>query len=171
EASVVVNQNLDTPSADAGTGGILTCDTDEISLDGSGSTGQKLTFEWYNNVPVLVGNETEIAVSQPGIYTLVVTNSLSGCTDQATVEVVPDENLPTALASTDGVLNCLISVVTLDGSASTSISGNLSFEWKNDEDIVISVDEIVEANEPGIYTLIVTDTDNGCSVSTTIQVQ
>src|SRR5690606_250152 len=170
EATVVVDQNLDTPTADAGTGGILTCDTDEILLDGSGSSGQNLSFVWYAE-QLLLGVGVEIEVSQPGVYTLVVTNTLSGCADESTVEVVPDENLPTALASADGVLNCLISVVSLDGSASTSISGNIGFEWFDDENNIISDNENALATASGIFTLNVTDTDNGCSVSTTIQVQ
>src|SRR5690606_1358693 len=171
EATVEVDQNLDTPIADAGNDGVLTCDNNEISLDGSGSTGQNLSFAWYNNVHFLVGEEAIIEVSQPGVYTLVVTNTLSGCADESTVEVVPDENLPTALASADGVLNCLISEVFLDGSASTSISGNIGFEWFDDENNIISDNENALATAPGIFTLTVTDTDNGCSVSTTIQVQ
>ncbi len=171
ESTVEVDQNVDTPIAEAGNNSTLNCDINEISLDGSASTGNNLSFEWYNQLQVLVGNQAIIQVSEAGIYDLTVTNSVSGCTAQSSVEVISDENLPTAIATANDILNCENIEVTIDGSSSTSVSGNIGFEWQNEGGNMISTLENATANSPGIYTLIVTDTDNGCSISTAIEIE
>ncbi len=171
ESTVIIDQNIETPTADAGNNSTLTCDINEIALDGSSSTGNNLSFEWFNSSQVLVGNQAIIQVSEAGIYDLIVTNDVSGCTAQSSVEVIPDDNLPTAIATAEDILTCENIEVTIDGSASTSISGNIGFEWLDDSGMVISTLENATSNSQGIYTLIVTDTDNGCSISTTVEIE
>ncbi len=171
ESTVEIDQNIETPIADAGNNSTLTCDINEIALDGSSSTGNNLSFEWFNSSQVLVGNQVIIQVSEAGIYDLIVTNDVSGCTAQSSVEVIPDDNLPTAIATADAILTCENIEVIIDGSSSTSISGNIGFEWLDDSGMVISTLENATSNSPGIYTLIVTDTDNACSISTTVEIQ
>ncbi len=171
ESTVEIDQNIETPIADAGNNSTLTCDANETTLDGSSSSGNNLSFEWFNSSQVLVGSQAIIQVSEAGIYDLIVTNMESGCTAQSSVEVIPDDNLPTAIATAEDILTCENIEVTIDGSASTSISGNIGFEWLDDSGMVISTLENATSNSQGIYTLIVTDTDNGCSISTTVEIE
>ena len=128
------------------------------------------SFEWFNASGSSISDQATIQVSESGTFTLVVTNTQSQCTDQSTVEVVPDDNLPTALASPEGELNCTETQIIIDGSGSTSASGNISFEWLDEAGNTISIDENTTVGAPGDYTLIVTDTDNGCSIATTVTV-
>ncbi len=171
ESTVEIDQNIETPIADAGNNSTLTCDANETTLDGSSSSGNNLSFEWFNSSQVLVGSQAIIQVSEAGIYDLIVTNMESGCTAPSSVEVIPDDNLPTAVATADAILTCENIEVIIDGSTSTSVSGNIGFEWLDDSGMVISTLENATSNSPGIYTLIVTDTDNGCSISTTVEIQ
>ncbi len=168
---VVIDQNIDTPQADAGQDGTLYCNSNEVTLDGSASSGNNLSFQWFNESGALVGIQSMIQVSETGVFILILTNTESECTSQSSVEVIPDDSLPTAVADTDGILTCENTQVIIDGSASTSVSGNISFEWQDEVGNIISILENVPISSPGDYTLIVTDTDNGCSISTTVEVQ
>ena len=171
ESSIEVFQNLDTPVADAGDDGVLTCTSTTVTLDGSNSSqGSDITYSWYNENNVLVGDEMMVTVGQSGTYTLVVTNIISGCTANATMTVTPDANLPTADAGNNATLNCNISNVTLDGSNSSTVNGTINYSWQNETGTEIGTMPTLEVTSPGIYTLIITDPVNGCSTSSLAEV-
>jgi gliding motility-associated-like protein len=168
--NIVISQDIDTPVAVAGQGGILTCDISIITLDGSNSSGSNLSYSWLNSNGVEVSNSPIFDASQTGDYTLVVTNTANGCSSESIASIVPDANLPTAFATPNGILTCVNNDVVLDGSGSSSISGNISFEWVDNNQNTVSTIDNYNTSIPGIYTLIVTDTDNGCTSSTTLEV-
>ena len=105
-AQVEVIQDVQTPVADAGPDGILTCDNSQATLDGSNSTGSNLAFQWFDQNNLLVDSQAITQVTQPGIYTLIITNQENGCTASSSVDVTPDANLPTAIIDLNDVLNC-----------------------------------------------------------------
>ncbi len=167
---VVVGIDTDTPVADAGQGGTLTCDASMVTLDGSASSGANIEFEWLNEAGVVVSTLPVFDAGETGVYTLVVTNSANGCSDESTASIVPDANLPSAQATPSGMLTCVNGQVILDGTNSTSVSGNISYEWQDDVQTVLGMDDTYTTTTSGIYVLIVTDTDNGCTSSTTLEV-
>ncbi len=169
-SSVSIDEDIEAPVADAGMNGVLTCDITSITLDGSNSTGTSLSYEWQNELGVFLDDTSSIEVSETGMFTLIVSNTENGCTAIATTNVSPDANLPSPIANVDGLLTCANEMVNLDASASTSISGNISFVWENELGSQISDQSIIDINLPGAYTLIVTDTDNGCSASMVLNV-
>ncbi len=166
-SSVEILEDVVAPIADAGLDGILTCDVTSISLDGSNSSGIDLSYEWFNESNQPVGNQMLIQVSETGEYTLVVTENSNGCTASSLVTVTPDDNLPTPVAIPDGILTCGNTSVIIDGSSSTSISGNLSYEWQDAAGNTISINDNINVVDPGNYILIITDLDNGCTASAT----
>ncbi len=86
---VIIHQS---PVADAGEQGKLTCENKEVSLGGPG-TSQGVTYAWAGNVSdPNIANPT---VTEPGIYTLTVT-STHGCTASDEVEVIQDIVPPSA---------------------------------------------------------------------------
>lgn len=167
EASVVIDQDIESPVADAGQGGILNCNIAEITLDGSNSTGNNLTYEWMDENGIVIGDQPVIQVSQVGDYTLLVTNNTNGCTAVSSVTVTTDANLPTAITSNDGILTCINNSVLMDGSASYSESGNIGFQWFDTFGNLLSTTNNYTSSLPGSYLLIVTDLDNGCTGSIT----
>ena len=81
-----------------------------VTADGSTDTGT-YTFAWYNGAyPVsgapIVANNYQINNLPAGIYTVVVTNTTTGCTDYATYELVAETNPLFASGSSTGVTNC-----------------------------------------------------------------
>src|SRR5690606_18874694 len=80
---VIVLQNTQTPQADAGEEQVLTCDETLVTLAGTGSGGDDLSFEWFDEDQFSIANSAETNISIPGTYTLVVTNDENGCTASA----------------------------------------------------------------------------------------
>jgi len=85
------------PIADAGEDQTVTCAMGMVSLSGLNSTGgSALTYEWIGpnpNMPISGNDAPMIDVSQPGIYTLVVTSDI-GCSASDRVEVLADTEVP-----------------------------------------------------------------------------
>ena len=101
----------------------------------------------------------------PGAYTLTVTDAVNGCTSEASVTVGIDTLSPLVFAGADLVLTCANAAQGVDLSSSGSSTGSdFVYLWVGPG--------ITPANEaaqnptvmlPGTYTLMVTDTTNGCA--------
>lgn len=167
-SSVEVIEDLVAPVPDAGNDAFITCVDTDATLDASNSVGNNLSYEWTDPSGGSLGGAENITVSDIGIYTLMVTDGVNGCTAETTVEVIPDIDEPVADAGQDGLLTCDIIQVTLDGNNSSG--GTLEYEWLDDQGIPISTDPTVNVSTTGMYTLIVTDTENGCTNTATAEV-
>jgi len=169
---VSVNESIDPPIAEAGTADMITCIIGSVSLEGTGSTVGDITYQWidFNGDPIPNSNTLNISVSQPGTYTLIVTNNENGCfaTDEVTVEL--DNNPPTADAGTDASLDCDLTPIQIGGNS--SIGSNFIYNWttQNGGTIINPTSANPSINQPGTYQIEVTNTDNGCTLLDTILV-
>ena len=88
---------LTAPGADAGADQVLTCNMGMVSLNGSNSEGgDGYTYRWTADDPTIVITDADrqiIDVSQPGVYTLRVTNPI-GCTATDEVVVTAENEAP-----------------------------------------------------------------------------
>ncbi|MEO0726909.1 MAG: gliding motility-associated C-terminal domain-containing protein [Bacteroidota bacterium] len=173
EATVVVEEDPDVPVAFA-LDEVITCDPPFVELDGTGSSeGSVYTYEWTTPDGIILGGGTTLfpTVGAEGMYTLVVTNPFSGCTDEYDVFVTGDLDTPDAIATVDGELGCSTSSLTIDGTLS-SFGPFITYEWTTTNgNIVSGADEDSPVvNQAGDYTLVVTDTENGCTAETTVMV-
>ncbi len=161
QADMVVDINTNPPTAEAGDPQTYTCSTTSLTVDGGGSAGQgTLSYEWVG-----INMEQTAEIFGAGTYELIVTDAANGCTAADEVIIVPDENAPTASATSSNTLTCENLVSTLDGSTSNSVSGaDLTYQWTLNG-IPVGDTETIEVSEPGNYILIVTDQDNGCTDS------
>lgn len=161
---VLVDINTSAPTSNAGTDQILTCtSTNGVTLAGSGTPGT-VTYLWSG--PGIGANNATVSnpqVTQAGIYTLTTTNPANGCTASDQVEVTQDASVPTASAGTDPVINCLVSSVNLDASASTT-GGNITYAWSGPGINATNQSDQSPQNitAPGIYTITVTNTTSNC---------
>ncbi len=168
-SSVEVSENTTTPTSDAGPTDELNCDNNSLTLDGSGSSsGSEFTYLWTTtNGNIVSGDDTtEPVIDQSGDYELLVTNTDNGCTSTSSVSISEDTNSPTADAGPDDELNCSEPDLTLDGSGSSSGS-NISYLWTTTNgNIVSGADSATPLiDQTGTYSLLVTNTDNGCTAS------
>jgi gliding motility-associated-like protein len=88
-ATTSVISNTLVPNVNAGINDTLDCSTAAFaSLNGS-STNLGVTYNWFGPGGLNVSNTATASVSAAGQYTLVVTDPANGCSDSATVDIVP----------------------------------------------------------------------------------
>jgi hypothetical protein len=172
--SVEIQASFDFPIADAGADQTLTCSDDSVILDGSASSdGSDITIRWTTiGGNIVADNVTRTPmVNRPGSYIVAVENERNRCVSRDTVLVFENRTSPTAIAELNQQLNCTVNEVTLTGSGSSS-NGAVSYEWQalNGYRFPNPEQPIVNTTEPGMYRLVVTDLENGCTAADSVTV-
>ena len=161
------------PTANAGADRVLNCANENLILDGSGSTGNHLIYEWSTMTGNFIG-DNKIAmptVDEEGIYTLMVTDTLTGCTATDVIEVTEDSASDLFAASGDAEqLTCSKTSITLNASASEG--ENIIYQWTTEEGNIVTGDNSLTPtiDQPGKYILTVQDTSKGCTAVSTIKI-
>lgn len=175
-ASVIVGQNITPPTAVAGPGGEINCTVPTIQLNGAGSsTGPTYSYQWTSSTGNGIGagdNTLTPTIIASGTYTLVVTNAANGCTDSASTSVTTNADVPIALATPMGILNCTFQTVPISSTGSTT-GATIAYQWGtiNGQIVGPANGAQIIAADPGQYTLIVTNTTNNCTATMTVDVQ
>ncbi|RMG80826.1 MAG: PKD domain-containing protein, partial [Bacteroidetes bacterium] len=145
-----------------------------FALDGSASTsGPNISYLWQTGDGHIVSGATTPTafVDQPGTYTLTVTynDGFAVCTDLAVISVIPDPNVPLAFVQAPGEVNCFNPTITLDGSASSS-GPEYAYLWTTADGHIVSGAQspFAVVDMGGNYTLLVTNTTNGCTAETSV---
>ncbi len=170
---VVVIQDTLSPAVEAGADGLLTCDVPTLTLGQADVADEDWSYQWSSGTQGILPGDTlsTLDVSQPGTYTLQVSDLSSGCTATDMAEVVVDTLRPQAEAGPSQQIDCIASTVALDGSAS-DFGLELVYNWTGPAGAVIAgastINPIVE--EAGWYVLTVRDSTNGCTAQDSVQV-
>lgn len=150
----------------------LDCNNPAISLTG-GSVSQNVSFEWFDsNANLISSDEIAANITEPGIYTFVVTGNLTGCTASETAEVFDNTDFPDVNIGTPSLLDCINTEAILDGTGSSS-GLEMEYLWSGPPGGITGANDEITATAilPGTYTLIVTNTANGCSTSAQAGIQ
>ncbi|MBK7935831.1 MAG: gliding motility-associated C-terminal domain-containing protein [Lewinellaceae bacterium] len=172
--SVNVQQNTNPPVAEAGLNDTLTCNISTLTINGSGTGTGALIFGWTasGGGNIVSGQNTATpVVDSPGVYNLLVTNTINGCTATDAVQVFDDVNAPQANAGAPDTLTCILAQITLNGAASAG--ANILYNWtaSGGGNIVSGPNNLQPVvDEPGIYTLSVTNTLNGCVATSQVTI-
>jgi gliding motility-associated-like protein len=144
---------------------LITCTSGPIILDASTSSGGPLDFLWSTDDGALgAGAATAYAeATSPGLYQVLVSNSISGCKDSTSVTVTQDSNIPTADAGPDKTITCDSLEFTLGGASTTGV--NVTYSWSTalGGNIVGPTNgQKITGNSVGEYIIVVRDTVTGC---------
>jgi gliding motility-associated-like protein len=158
------------PTAEAGSGGNITCDISEVLLNAENSTlGSNIAITWKNSIGDIVSTNLIYMANTPDIYTLSVLNTTNGCESFDYVNVGIDTIKPVAKAGFDRTFTCTQTILSLNGGASTPSFG-ISYEWSGPSILTISDQVSIDVDEVGDYELTVTLQSNGCTASDLVNV-
>jgi len=165
EATATVRSDFVYPVVNAGANGQLNCNSSTLMLSGTTNNGNNnYSYNWLAIQGNIQSGATTLtpSVNQAGIYVLMVENNRNGCVSSDTVAVSLNTQLPTANAGADQTLGCGTDEALLDGTGST-VSATHRYTWEDAAGNVVAEGISVVIAEPGVYTLVVTNTENGCS--------
>ncbi len=123
-----------------------------------------LVYSWAGPGIVSGGNSNIVTVNQAGTYTTTITNPSNGCSATFNATVVMDAVQPNAVIATPPVLSCNTNAITLDGSGSSQ-GGIFNYQWSGPGIVSGATTPFPVVNAAGNYTLVVTNTNNGCTGS------
>ena len=148
------------PFTTAGLDQEITCGSSTVFLDGSGSaSGPFIEYNWQGDCFLSTPDSLIVEIDCPGTFTLIGTNTQSGCVDSSSVEVTVNEQAPIAILPSTALISCATGTTILD--ASGSMNGNLIWFL---EDMPISLTGTMpEITTPGTYTLVVENPGLNCS--------
>ncbi len=146
------------------TSGSITCTVSTVTLSAA-SNPTTVTYAWTGP-----GSFTS-AIQSPttnttGTYTVIVTNTVNGCSTTTTTTVGTDTSIPTASASVTGTITCTTQTVVLIGNSG---SFPVTYTWTGPGTFT-SATQNPTVSVGGTYTVTVTDPNSGCSSSTTVVV-
>jgi len=150
---------------------MITCETTSLILSSNGSTtGTSILYEWSGPDPDLEINNPNPEITTPGSYILMVTDTITNCSSQDTVNVGLNTEPPIAIVNLVGSLSCISTSTLLDGVGS-SIGDSIQYQWLWDEQIIAGATDLTTViSEPGLYTFVVLNIINGCNASDSILV-
>lgn len=151
----------DKPIATANVTSPLTCDSLSVTLLGTSSLNlPTITYSW-SGPSGFTANSKNAKASTPGVYTLTVTNTKNGCTDDATVTVLQNINKPDISVLGD-TTDCVSGQASMTGNSTTP---NAKYQWFNSNGVALCPTPNCVVSGAGTYTLVVTDPVNGCTSS------
>lgn len=172
--SVIITENIQAPMVAINPPFLITCATPEVTLTANAiGFSPNFNFSWTTATGnILSGDQTATPlVSAAGVYTVLVTDPLNGCTQTSQITVNQDAQFPVANAGAPQLLTCAVLQTSLLGTADTG--PGISYLWTSDDGgTIISGNTTLNptVNAPGTYDLTVVNANTGCStiVSTVV---
>lgn len=171
--SIQVEVDTLVPTAFAGPDTVITCIQNVVVLSGVGSsTGANITYQWQDPDGTPISTNLSVPASEPGFYTLSVTNTANFCQAVDSVFVEGDTQLPTVVTAVSSPINCLNDTINLLGNgSSTGAPGEFTYSWNGPGVVAGTAGNLnAQANLPGPYALAITDNSNGCQALSVVLV-
>lgn len=155
-ASANVTTDINIPVVTTSSSNTLTCTQPTATLSANVNISNA-GFSW-SGPNGFVSTMQNPQVSEPGLYQVVVTNTVNGCTNSATVTQNQNITAPGAGASSSGAITCTDTLVTITGSSNANPA---SYFWSGPGGNFST--QVISVNTAGQYGLTVTDPANGCT--------
>lgn len=152
--------------------GPLDCNHTTRQLIGQSTQPGPKTYQWTAGAGgnIVSGvNQAVATVDQPGEYTLIVTNTATGCTAENMISITGDVALPQAKASAPAFFCLKQTSVALSG-AGSSTGADFTHQWITPDGHILSGQDSLHAlaDTAGTYILLVTNTANQCTRADTV---
>lgn len=141
----------------------LNCNVNHVIIAAS-STTPGTQYSWTGPNNFTINGTSIITVFNPGVYTATALHPVSGCTDSVSYTVHVNRVFPGASVTPNlAMLSCRDSSIVITAGADAS---TVNYSWTG-PDSIAATGPTITAMVPGNYYLLVTDTVNGCTTSTT----
>ena len=153
----------------------ITCATNKTTINASDSPlGPNLVFEWYNANNILISGATSssLVVNMAGIYYVVLTDTLNGCSNRDTINVDRIGDFPEISVPDDKTLFCGNSETTLNVNVINPL-GDIEIKWNSADGNIVSGNSTatVNINGAGTYTVQVIYPFSGCVTTEEIKIK
>ena len=159
--AVTVNSSGTLPNISIATPMVITCTTPSLTLNGS-STSPGVGYQWTGGPAT-----ASYTVTAAATYTLTITDLLTGCSSQQTVNVSSNTTPPAVSAGPPLALGCSPSSGIISVSSTTT---GATYSWAGVGITVGAFTDTPSVNAAGTYTVTVTDPANGCTSTTSVLV-
>ena len=151
---------------------VLNCATTSLTLFANESDYSENTlFNWVTDNGNIISNAAarEIEVNAPGFYTLLVTDTITGCSD-ATFTKVNEAARPVAMLTTPTMLTCNQPTTTISG-VNSIVNETSMIEWTRNGVVIPNSNVLfLKVNTEGLYAMTITDTLNQCATTAEMMV-
>lgn len=170
--SVLVMEDRSAPELSLDTANlIIGCIQTSVTIDASQvitSGGQAPVYQWTGSS--FNSNQSIVVIDEPQILSLQLTDTQNDCRSDYAIEVKQDQEQPRFDLVADGTLGC--------GKASVQIEANFlmdaadyQLDWYAGSVELSQNQIIISVQDTGVYTLISTNPENGCTFEDSILVQ
>lgn len=128
------------------------------------TTTSPVSFNWNGPGIVSGANTATASINSGGVYTVVVTNTISVCSTTITLNVPSSTVAITPTASVTGSITCSTPSLTLNSLPSSGVT----YTWTGSGIISPSNQQNIDVNTGDTYSLSITNTTDGCVGSTTV---
>lgn len=171
--TLVISNNATVPAIAIEFPDTLDCTQLQFTLDATGSDQGQHLHSWTGPGGGILSNPSSLmpTVGSPGWYVLTVLDTTNQCIAMDSVLVQQDITPPTISILPADSLDCINTSISLDGSGSGP-SGMITYSWSTQTGNIVSgnTTSMPVVNGGGIYTLLVTNPSNGCTVQDSVLV-
>jgi gliding motility-associated-like protein len=159
--TITIVSNIVSPNANAGAATVMPCNTSTTTLLGTSTTTDAVSYSWTGpNLGSISagGNSATPTVTTTGVYTLTVTNLVTGCSATSTVDVSTDN------VTADFIADPMIGEIPLTVNFTNTSTGASSYSWIFGNGLTSSsIDPSTVYSNAGTYTVMLIAYSNLCS--------
>jgi len=146
------------------------CRVNEVTLEGLPTDPLgNYTYQWTDVNNNSIGDALTQTVNAAGAYRLLITDNDNGCSREVQINVFDNTADPQFNLSQDVVLNCNNDASNIQINTSEN---NLNYAWSTvNGSIINEAGSSITVDEPGDYSVIVTDEDTGCTSTANFNLQ
>jgi len=146
---------------------VIDCNNASQSVTVTTSPSTDVVYHW-NNTPFSASSDSSfVTFANANTYICTVTNTLSNCSTPIQVIVTSNTTVPTITITPTQTLTCATPTAAI--TLTTAPSSGLTYSWSG---TLLSGQgtDFITINQPGNYTVVVTNAVNGCTNSASSQV-
>jgi len=164
--TVNVISDITPPTITNGNPLTLTCQVTSGTISVT-ATPSSSSYLWTGPSIVSGASTSSPTVNMQGVYNVVVTNSANGCTSTSSTTVLSNIISPNLTMGPSMIIPCNPHIVNISAISTTP---SVTYNWTGPSVTNGNNTSTPTVNQPGLYTVVVTNPTNGCTSSGTVNV-